>query len=220
VIWHNQVFQGEGSEWFVRTSPFIRRFRGVNTVEDYLARLRAWILPTGVETPPAPASPLALVASFDYLDAIWRLAFGAQLVVVPSAERAARLAFDADTAEEFDNRLNALGEMLKGLKVPGDPQLGSLKRLAAFLPQHLSPEAMSRVQHAIGILRAATHVRNGGQHVGAVGAAVEALPSLGLTYPIGDHHGAWFTVQAQVIAALDTMREEVAASGTKVAGAA
>lgn len=210
ATWNNQVLS-DGSQTIVRLSPSVRRFRGVATVEDYLARVRAWIAPPVPEAPPAPASPLSLVAAFDYLNAIWRIAFGANLVVVPSAERVARLAFGVDTAEEFDNRLSALSEMSKALNVQGDQKDGSLKRLAKFLPQHLSPEAMTRVEHAIAILQAATHVRNAGQHVGAVDDAVKALPSLGLTFPVVNHQAAWDTVQAKVIAALDTLREEVAA---------
>jgi hypothetical protein len=84
-------------------------------VEDYVTWMRAWILPPQPERPPGPVSSLSMVTSFDYLAVVWRLRFGAPLVHVPSAERAPRLMFDATTAEEFDNRLGALGEMLKGL---------------------------------------------------------------------------------------------------------
>jgi hypothetical protein len=218
ATWHNQTVQGDGGAWLVHASPFVRRFRGVETIAEYVTRLRAWVVPPVPDLPPAPASPLAVVAAFDYLDVVWRLKFGNQLVVVPSAERAARLAFDADTAEEFDNRPSALGEMLKGLTVPGASNLGPLKRLTAYLPDHLRAEAMGRVEHSIKTLQAVTHVRNGGQHVGAVGDAVTALPSLGLTFPVTDYEGAWRMIQAHVVAALDTLREEIRATITAAPG--
>lgn len=102
-------------------SAFVRRFRNVSSVDEYLHRLRGWIEPAA-QPAAILTSPLSLVAALDYLDVVWRLRFGTGLLVVPSAERAARLAFDGTTTEELDNRLSALGEMFKGFDVPGDQQ--------------------------------------------------------------------------------------------------
>jgi hypothetical protein len=102
--------------------------------------------------------------------------------------------------------------MLKGLNAPGDRTLGPLKRLAAFLQHELPAESVSSVDHAVSILQGVTHVRNGGQHAGAADVAAMALPSLGLTFPIVDHGAAWRTVQARVVEALDTLRDEIGAT--------
>ncbi|MFE9958942.1 hypothetical protein [Micromonospora sp. NPDC005299] len=122
------IIRGEPSTWLStggvgnevwKPTPFVRRFRNVSSVDEYLHRLRAWLEPAA-QPAAVVTSPLSLVAALDYLDVVWRLRFDAGLLVVPSAERAARLAFDATTAEELDNRLSALGEMFKGFDVPGD----------------------------------------------------------------------------------------------------
>jgi hypothetical protein len=63
----------------------------------------------GFRIPLVSASPFDLVATFDYLDVIWRLKFKAPLVALPGAERVARMATDATSSEEFDSRLSARG---------------------------------------------------------------------------------------------------------------
>ena len=214
ATWHNQVVERDG-ERLVQTSPFIRRFRGVGSVEDYLDRLRAFIVPPRPKAAPTPPPALALVQAFDYLDVVWRLAFKAQLVFVPNAERAARLAFPANTAEEFDNRLSALSEMMKGLRVPlvsgGQREWGPLKRMGAYLSDKVGSEGSSRVLDVVKTLQAVTDVRNSGQHVGVFmdGTAVTAYATLGLSFPVFDHRAAWDAVQAHVIVALDVLREEI-----------
>ncbi|WP_346533801.1 hypothetical protein [Micromonospora sp. DPT] len=200
-----------GGVWMPAPSTFVRRYRNVSTVGEYLHRLRTWIEPAA-QPAPVLVSPLSLVATLDYLDVVWRLRFGSGLLVVPSAERAARLAFDAATPEEFDNRLSALGEMFKGFDVPGDRQQGTLGRLRTFLAEYLTPEAMVRVESAVTVLQSVTYIRNAGQHMDAALQAAGALPSFGLTYPIRDIHQAWQSVQAHVVSALDALREEVQAT--------
>lgn len=138
--------------------------------------------------------------------------FKRPLVVVSSAERTARLVFDANNAEEFDNRLSALGEMLKGFRVPGDRTQGTLQRLDAFLASRLSAEAMARVRPAIATLQRVTHIRNAGQHIGASTKAAAALPAFGLTVPIADHTTAWQAVHVHVVNALDAIRDEIRAT--------
>ena len=208
--WHGC---GNGSDdgWTHSPSAFLRRFADLVDVNDYLRRLRAWVEPETVPTAPVVVSPIALPAALDYLDVVWRLAFGGGLLVIPSAERAARLVFDAATGEEFDNRLSAIGEMFKGFDVPGDQRDGTFKRLRMYLRSRLTAAAMARVDPAVDVLESVTHIRNGGQHMDAAADAAAALPSLGLTYPISDFSSAWWTVQVNVVQALDIIREEVRA---------
>lgn len=201
---------GDSNEkgWVHRPSSSLRRFRGVRDVDEYLTLLRAWILPKEPVPVPQPVSPLGVVTAFDYLDVVWQLRFGRKVHHVPGAARAAQLTFDATTAEELDSRLSALGEMFKGLAVPGR-EGGPFDRMESFLAGHLSDEAIGRVRQAVGTLRLVTHVRNAAQHVGASPQAARALPELGLSYPIIDPQAAWRVVQARVVEALDMIREEV-----------
>jgi hypothetical protein len=208
--WHGAGNSDEHG-WIHRPSSFLRRFRAVRDVDDYLIRLRAWQFPAPPTPDPEPVSPLSLPNAFDYLNIVWQLKFGQPLMVVPSAERAARLTLDAYTPEEFDSRLSALGEMIKSLDAPGTAD-GSLDRLTAFLNDHLPRAARSRVQRALSTLRKVTQVRNGGQHVEAADKAASALPALGLTFPVSDFQAAWRTVQARVVQALDSLRDEVGAA--------
>ena len=197
--------------WYMQPSTFVRRFRTVTDVNDYLTRMRAWIAPAAPVSAPQPVSALGLVAAFDYLDVVWQLRFGHKLVHVPSAERAAKLAFDVTTPAEFTDRLSALGEMFKGLDVPGT-EVGTFDRLRSYLPSHLPAEAMTRVSTALDLLQKVIHLRNAGQHVDAARQAARALPAFGLTFPIANYQEAWWAVQAHVIAALDTIREEIRAA--------
>jgi hypothetical protein len=180
ATWHGSG-QVDAGDWKHNVSTFVRRFRAVSDVDDYLRRLRAFIVPAAPVAEPVVVSPLGLGAAFDYLNVVWRLRFGDGLLASPSVERSARLAFDATSAEEFDNRPSALGELFKGFDPPGDESQGSLQRLRAFLGGNLSAEAMARVEPALATLRSATDVRNAGQHIDAAADAATALPLLGLT---------------------------------------
>jgi hypothetical protein len=218
ATWHGTQPSGDAG-WTYRPSSFIRRFRGVRDINEYITRMRAWIMPPTPAPAAEPVSPLSLVAEFDSLDVVWQLKFGHALVYVPSAERAARLTLPVHTPEEFDNRLSALGEMFKGLDVRTDRGSGSFDRMRRFLRRRLPSEAHRAVQTAIDTLLEVTHIRNGGQHVGATAQAAAALPTLGLTFPITDHAAAWRIVQKRVINALDTIRAEVNALDTTRPGA-
>jgi hypothetical protein len=209
VTWagHNSDPNG----WVHRPASHVRRFADVRDVDDYVRRLRAWVVPAPPASIPQPVSPLGVVNALDYLDVVWRLHFGHQLVYPPSFERTARLVFEVATADEFSDRLSALGEALKGLDVPGRSG-GPLDRMRQALTGALPAEALPSVLAAIDTLRQVTRVRNGGQHVGAATDAAAALPALGLTYPILDYPAAWWTVQARVTNALDTIRAEIRAA--------
>jgi hypothetical protein len=99
--------------------------------------------------------------------------------------------------------------MFKGFDVPGNRANGTFGRLRSFLTDALPHEAMPQVLSAIKTLQQVTHLRNAGQHAGAVRQAALALPALGLTFPIVDHQVAWWIVQVHVVNALDTIRTEI-----------
>jgi len=208
ATWHGSQQRGDAG-WIYQPSSHLRRFRGVRDVNDYLTRMRAWIMPPEPAPVPEPISPLGMVAAFDYLDVVWQLKFGRKLAHVPSAERAARLTLPVVTPEEFDHRLSALGELFKGLDADPNIDAGPFDKLRRVLLQQLPVESHPAVRTAIETLFQVTHIRNGGQHFGAAPQAAVALPALGLTFPITDHAMAWWIVQTHVINALDTIRAEV-----------
>lgn len=160
------------------------------------------------------ASPLTLPASLGYIDATWRLMMGPteHLVVLPSAERTASLTYDAGNREEFLERVSALGDVLKSLKVPkGGKQKGghALTKLRAFLAWKLPEEAHDRVDSALDQLGYVVDIRNSGGHAEAEPKAIAAWRSLGISPPIVDFPQAWNVVRATTVAAFDAIRDEV-----------
>jgi len=215
ATWHCQ-FNPPTEAWAeVELSPQIRRFAGVQSVDDYLQRLK---LVLGHKEEPQSSSyhsPFTLPAAIDFLDAIWRLHFQRSLVSPPGVERSARLAFTATSAEEADSRFSALAELLKGLNVPGSPGVDghALVRLGPFLESKLPPESHERVRHAIAILDAARQIRAGAQHQGALTKSIDAFNLLGIGFPVYDWPGAWEQVQSVAAHAFDSIRDEIQASG-------
>ena len=213
-VWHCQVSQVSESDWSLIVSPFTRRFAGVASVEDYFQRFAQFVSFTDGQPVDDPVSPFTLPASFDYLDAVWQLRFGAPLVVPPGVERSARLAFTATTNEEADSRLSALAELLKNLAVPSTPGVGghALERLKAYLLTHLPAEAIARVTGAIEILDAARSMRVGSQHHAASPGFIAACTRLNIAYPITDWSVAWARIQSMTAAAVNAIRDEIQAS--------
>jgi hypothetical protein len=192
-------------------------YEGITSIDDYVARLeRLTAMPQPAAVPAAP-SPLGLVANLDYLNTVWRLRQGAPLFVVASAERAAKLAFPAQTSEEFDSRLSGLSEILRRLDVPrvngkAKPKKPRDRPLGVFENHVLTlvdPSSEGRVRQAIATLESVIFVRDAGQHSPAGERAVAALTDLGIGYPPGDWGQAWETVSAQTVEALSALREEL-----------
>lgn len=104
--------------------------------------------------------------------------------------------------------------MFKGLDAAPDMDAGPFDKMRRFLTRQLPAESLPAVRAAINTLFQVTHIRNGGQHVGAATQAAVALPALGLDFPITNHAAAWWIVQTHVINALDTIRVEANALST------
>jgi len=68
------------------------------------------------EPRPVPLSPLGLPESFDVLDAMWRLAFGRtrRLLSAGTTVGPAALALDSTNRPEFESRLSALADLIRG----------------------------------------------------------------------------------------------------------
>lgn len=190
-------------------------FDGIDGVlEEYVRRIvRKYHVFHRVERP-VLASPLTLPSALGYLDTAWRVMAGREvhLVVLPSPERAAALAFDAGTRAEFLERIGALGDVLKCLNVPagGDQKGGHpLERLRAFLLGRLPSESHELITRALDQLVAVKDIRNGGLHAEAEPAALRAYQALGVAFPITNPAAAWDAVRIATVGALDAIREEV-----------
>ena len=219
---------GVAADWSIEVGPSVRDFEGIDTIEEYVERIeRLTAFPEPAPSLAAP-SPLDLVAALDYLDAVWRTTVGRKgmrLFMVPSAERAAKLAFGANTAEEFDARLSALGEILRSAN-DSAKEVESKKQLPrqtpdeplAPLEEHLAARGRkagdARIRYGVSTLEHALALRDAAQHAEASDRAVRALNELGIGYPVSDFAQAWATVSAKTVEALGAIREELAALST------
>ena len=210
-----QVPDDADSPWTWRCGGALRHFIDVTDVNDYLWRINAFLQPA-VEGPPAeiPDPPMGLVASLDFLAAVWALKYSKPLLNLPSATVVTSLALDADTADEFDSRLSALGQVLKGLDASPMPNVPKhpVQYLGARVLLDVPPEAQHRVQAAIDVLEAAVAVRNAVQHAPAAPQSVSAMQTLGLTYPLSNWGAAWARIRTRVSGALIDIREELQAT--------
>jgi hypothetical protein len=199
----------------------VREYAGVQTVEEYVSRLERLTAFASHPVQPVAPSPLAVVAALDYLDAVWRVSQKGRLFTYPSAERTTKLAYDANTVEELDSRLSALGEILRSANASARAASGVKLAPAAFdyplapLEDHLvrvvDPTAEARVRLAVTDLERALALRDAAQHADAGDRAVRALDAFGLDHPVLDAKRTWNVITSRVVEALGAIREELAA---------
>jgi hypothetical protein len=214
--------QLSGDSWDRDIPRQVRQFAGVKSIDDYIAATVELVYRAPAATPMGAPSPLGLVASLDYLDTVWRVAAragGKHLFELHSAQRAAQLAFPAQTENEFESRLTGLGEILRSVRVPAsgttvkrrDKPMDALEDYLVLLV----PASEQRVRAAITTLRAVIDARDGGQHSAAMSKGASALIELGVGYPptVG-WPAVWSVVSAKTIEALDAIREELSSTGT------
>jgi hypothetical protein len=170
--------------------------------------------------PVALASPLALPEAFDYLDSVWRLAFGKQyrLVRMPTAADVAGLSQDAETRSDLETRLSELMDVIGMLEVHDDlipasanddERVASMNRLAVLLKNVLAPDAWLRAEDAIKTLRAVNAARVAAQHGARADLLPKAFQALRIPYPAPSPSVAWDQIRARTVEALGIVREEV-----------
>ncbi len=202
----------DGTKWIWNIWHTLLDFDGVADIEDYVRRIVARFHVPRAAAVPVLTSPLSLPTSLGYLDTAWRVMEGreSQLVFLPSPERAASLAFDVATREEYLDRLSALGDVLKSINVPpGVSGKTPLTRLRAYLEGKLPRESHERLGDAFDRLWHVTNIRNGGTHAESEPLALEGYKVLGITYPVTSPGEAWNGIRIATIQAIDIIREEI-----------
>jgi hypothetical protein len=211
----------QDGEWVKHIPRAVLDYEGVSTIEQYVERLEALTTYPAMPVAESVPSPLDLVAALDYLDTEWRVSHATPLLTYPSSERAAKLTYLANTPEELDARLSALGEILRssnaGARGPANRKLRAASRdnpLAPLSDYMLgrAPQDQARITDAIKTLESAISIRDAAQHTEATPRAVLSLTALGLTHPVGDVSRAWQVVTSKVVVALNALREVLAAT--------
>lgn len=187
----------------IRLAPYAK----VQTVEDYLALLDAFVALPQQPALPEYLPPLALPEAFDHLGLAWRIATGQRLFHIPRAAIPAKLTQPAGSQEEFESRCSALCDMLRSFDFPAEG--GSLNNMKARLSDILGDEAADRARAEVDTLRRIFELRAGQQHHGADTRAERARTALGLAQFGADWAGAWDHLRATVVQALTIIREEI-----------
>ena len=200
--WHSHASE---TEWTL--SPFLRRYRDVETAEQYVERVIDVYTPAQAEPEPLYPSSLALPEAIDYLNLVWNKHAGAPLIRIGRAEAAVKLALDCATADEFESRISALCAILGVIDLP-DREESKLIDLRAYVLERLGGEG-SRAAEAVDDLRAAFDLRVWRQHAGTDARGARGMERLGISLPVYDWGAAWAHVQGRIVAALSALREEL-----------
>ena len=199
------------TEWSADLDRYCLGFDDIRDMADYLTRRiarRHEVIPVSV---PVVPSPLDLVTAVDYLNFVWRVAYGVKSgpFRFPSAERVARLSHEVGTAEEFVAAMSAVGDLIKSLDLRGFGGKHPCDKLEAQLQERVPSDAHDSVKGAVDILRAALLIRNVGQHSQVGTEAMLAWQAFGLTYLPADWPTAWNVIRARLIEAVDVIRSEL-----------
>jgi hypothetical protein len=199
------------ADWNWNIEREVLKYRDVASIQQYVERLDA-LFTTPVQVQRVLGSPLDLPASLGYLDTAWRLLHDRQhLLKLESPEKAASLAFDAGSREEFFDRLSALCDTMKAFQVPsgGGKDGHPLVRMRGYLAEVIPSEAHTRVNEALDVLGHLVAIRNGGEHGNAQDKAAVSWVALGVRLPVIDWPSAWTLARGRAISALDTLRDEL-----------
>lgn len=197
--------------WSIDLFRSILEYQGLTTVADYLERVNEQFAPRQAEPVPVIPSPLDLVATLDYFNAVWQLHFDTRNPIIRlfGVERTARLVYEVRTADEFSAQVSCLAEIFKNMRVSGEGKT-ALARLQSSLKSALPESSGNRIDAATDMLRHVADVRNAlFQHSGTEHRGVNALTQLGIEYPVVDWQVAWTTIQRKTIDAFNTLREEI-----------
>jgi hypothetical protein len=202
-------------QWTVRVPASLRRYRGVDSVEDYLDRVTELVAMPETPSVPFSAGPLDIPYAVGYLDAVWKSRTRSHLFVNLDPASVARLTQPCGSEEEFNSLMSALADVLGQALTPGTavpPQRGALESVRDYLAGSLDADAAKRTTAAVTTLVRLRRIRVSTQHGDARHKAVAELAEIGLPFPPASWDQAWAHIAAMAISALDVLREEVHAA--------
>ena len=202
ATWHSVA---SDNEW--KLSPFLRSYRDIETLQQYVERVVEVYTPPQLDPEPLHPSSLSLPEAIDYLNLVWHKHADAPLIRISRAESAVRIALDCATADEFESRISALCTILGSLSLP-DRDESRLIDLRAYVTEKLGADS-ARAAEAIDDLRAVFDLRVWRQHAGADVRGARGMKRLGMALPVYDWGAAWAHVQGRTVAALSALREEL-----------
>lgn len=206
-LWGAGPYQ-EGNEVQYRLERRLHDYLSIQDVDDYLNRVWSLLGPSAPQAQRRVISPLELVASADYLGAVWQVRTGTRLWGPTRLANAAALSFGCSTMDEFNSRLSSLGDLLGQIEIPNLPG-DRLERLEKRLHELVPSSSHERIDQAVATLRAARRLRAGAQHDDAAARAIDAFALLGVDYPPSDWQPAWDQIRDRIIEAFDAIREEL-----------
>ena len=171
------------------------------------------------EEAPAATSPLTLPEALDFLDAMWRLAFGKNRRQVRPSTFAdpAGLVGTAESVDQFEVGIGDLGDTLDRFSVADDllpeeesltPVSGSLNRLPAVLRSREATDS-DTVDRAVATLQSVRGLRHSHARNGAAGDRPRILGDLGLSEFASDWQALWDGVRTRTVVALLVLRTQV-----------
>lgn len=199
-------------QWTVRVPASLRRYRGVDSVEDYLDRVTELVAMPETPSVPFSAGPLDIPNAVGYLDAVWESRTRSHLFVNLDPASVGRLTQPCGSEEEFNSLMSALADVMGQVVKPGTakpPQGKALEAVGEYLAGSLDTVAAQRAAAAITTLIRLRHIRVSTQHRDARHRGVAAFTGIGLPYPPASWPQAWTHIAAMAISALDALREEV-----------
>jgi len=171
------------------------------------------------------AAPLALHESLDYLDAVWKGAFGSHLLQLRGASVVGKLATPCQSRSDLEVKLSALADTMSSFSIQdddlapqhrGDANYGpgrTIARLDSALTRWASTKAAEeetvRLAHeGVLTLQRVMALRRGFQHTGggASGKLPVAFAALGLSVPPPAPDVTWSRVRERVLSAFDAIR--------------
>lgn len=183
------------------------------TVEEYLTAITAACPPPRPPLSAAYLDPKTLPNAITNLGITTELVLGANLVVLPPANRTAWFSMDVGSGSDLQSAISAAGELLAGLDVPGRNPQHATGRLLGHLKGKLPKLTnTTRVEDAIKVLDAVRDIRNSDVHSKPAQKLLDAYDLLGLTFPVANPAEAWNMIRAQLADALTTLQDEIYAA--------
>jgi len=155
------------SAWQVRVPWALRDLRDVDTVDEYLNRIVAYVAPVVVEPLSRPEREPDLPTAIGYANAVWRSRTGHDLFSSFDPTSIVGLTSSSASEADFNSLLSALADVLGQVVAPGvtaAPQRGALEVFSDAVGPMFEVDAGERVRAAINQLIVIRRLRVSTQH--------------------------------------------------------